>query len=76
MLQYKKHPIYGVAVPRAGGGWHCTGLVFEPEQKVTEIQRLECTDLVFQTKKQAEEHALTLCRSWIDALGSLATNSN
>jgi putative transposase len=35
--------------------------VFEPEQKVTEIQRLECTDLIFQTKKQAEEHALNLC---------------
>ncbi len=69
MLQYKQHPIYGMAVPAAGGGWHCRGLVFEPEEKVTEIQRLECTDLTFRTKKQAEKHALKLCRSWIDALG-------
>jgi len=76
MLPYKGYPIYGVAVPQAGGGWRCTGLVFEPEQKVTEIQRLECTDLIFQTKKQAEEHALKLCRSWIDALGSSASESN
>jgi len=69
MLHYKEHPINGIAVPQAGGGWHCTGLVFEPEQKVTEIQWLKCTDLIFRTKKQAEEHALSLCRSWIDALG-------
>jgi hypothetical protein len=45
-------------------------LVFEAEQQVTEIQRLECTDLIFRTKKQAEEYALNLCRSWIDALGA------
>jgi hypothetical protein len=69
MLHYKEHPINGIAVPQADGGWHCTGLVFEPEQKVTEIQWLKCTDLIFRTKKQAEEHALSLCRSWIDALG-------
>jgi len=69
MLHYKEHPINGIAVPQAGGGWHCTGLVFEPEQKVTEIQWLKCTDLIFRTKKQAEEHALSRCRSWIDALG-------
>ncbi len=76
MLLYKQYPIYGVAVPAAGGGWHCRGLVFEPEQKVTEVQRLECTDLLFRTKKQAEEYALKLCRSWIDALGSLVSKSD
>jgi hypothetical protein len=75
MLQYKQHPIYAVAIPAAGGGWHCRGLVFEAEQKVTEIQRLECTDIIFHTKKQAEEYALKLCRSWIDALGLVAGKS-
>jgi hypothetical protein len=67
MLQYKHHPIYGVAIPGPERGWHCRGLVFEPDEKVREIQRLECSDLTFRTKKKAEEYALGLCRAWIDA---------
>ena len=33
---------------------------------MTEIKRLESPDLTFTTKKKAEEHALKLCRTWID----------
>ena len=66
MHQYKKHPVYVFAVPGAHKGWSCKGLVFEPEEKVREIKRFECADLTFATKKKAEEHALKICREWID----------
>jgi hypothetical protein len=66
MHQYKNHPVYGIAVPGPGKEWYCRGLIFEPEQKVTEIKRLECADLTFTSKKKAEEHALKLCMIWID----------
>jgi hypothetical protein len=66
MAHYKKHPIYVLAVPRAHNGWSCKGLVFEPEEKVKEIKRFDCADLTFATKKKAEEHALKICRTWID----------
>jgi hypothetical protein len=66
MQQYKSHPIYGVAVPAQQHGWHSRGLVFAPDQTV-EIKRLDGpSDLTFKTKKQAEEHALKLCKVWID----------
>jgi hypothetical protein len=66
MYQYKKHPVYVIAVPGPQNRWSCTGLIFEPEQKISEIKRLECADLTFATKKDAEEHALKICRTWID----------
>jgi len=66
MHQYRNYPVYGIAVPGPEKEWHCRGLIFEPEDKVTEIKRLESPDLTFTTKKKAEEHALKLCRTWID----------
>ena len=66
MHQYKNHPIYGIGVRGAGKEWHCRGLIFDPEDNVTEIKRLECAELTFATKKNAEEHALKLCKKWID----------
>jgi hypothetical protein len=64
--QYNNYPIYGIGVKGPGKEWHCRGLIFEPEDKVTEIKRLECAELTFATKKKAEAHALKLCRTWID----------
>jgi hypothetical protein len=66
MQQYKNHPVYGIAVPGPGTGWYCRGLVFEPDDKVTEIKRIESAGLTFTTKKKAEAHALELCKTWID----------
>jgi len=66
MNQYNKYPIYGIGVRGAGKEWHCRGLIFDPEDKVTEVKRLECTELTFATKKKAEQHALKLCKTWID----------
>ena len=66
MSQYNNYLIYGIGVPGPGKEWHCRGLIFEPEDKVTEIKRLECAELTFATKRKAEAHALKLCKAWID----------
>jgi hypothetical protein len=66
MYQYNNHPIYGIGVRGAGKEWHCRGLIFDAEDKVTEIKRLECAELTFVTKRKAEAHALKLCKTWID----------
>jgi hypothetical protein len=66
MHQYKKHPVYVMAVPGPQKGWSGRGLIFEPEEKVTEIKRFECADLTFASKEKAEEHALKICKTWID----------
>jgi hypothetical protein len=41
-------------------------LIFDPADQVTEIKRLECAELIFATKSQAEEHGLDLCKKWLD----------
>jgi hypothetical protein len=66
MHQYHNHPIYGIGIRGPGKKWYCRGLIFEPEDKVTEIKRLECAELTFATKGKAEAHALKLCRTWVD----------
>jgi hypothetical protein len=66
MPQYNNHLIYGIGVRGPGKEWYCKGLIFDPEDKVTEIKTLESTELTFATKKKAEDHALKLCKSWID----------
>jgi hypothetical protein len=71
MRPYTDHPIYGIAIPIPGKLWHPRGLVYAPDRDATiEIKRLESTELTFRTKKEAEEHALSLCREWIDEQGS------
>ena len=66
MHQYNNHPIYGIGVRGPGKEWSCKGLIFDPDDKVTEIKSLELTELTFATKKKAEDHALKLCKIWID----------
>lgn len=66
MHQYNEHPIYGIGVRGAGNEWFSKGLVFDAEDKVTEIKSLKCSELPFATKKKAEDHALKLCKLWID----------
>ncbi len=66
MSQYKGHPIYGIGVRGAGKEWHCRGLIFSSEDKVTELKKLDCPELTFKTRSKAEAHALKLCEKWID----------
>jgi hypothetical protein len=68
MQPYKQHPIYGMAVSQPGRRWRPKGLVFASDLNCTlEIKRLEPSDLIFTSKKAAEEQALKLCKAWIDA---------
>ena len=67
MQPYKQHPIYGMAVSEPGKRWRPKGLVFAPDLNCTlEVKRLEPSDVIFTTKKEAEEQALKLCKAWID----------
>ena len=66
MHQYNNHPIYGIGIHGPEKNWYGRGLIFDAEDKVTQIKRLECPELTFATKKKAEEHALKLCKGWID----------
>ena len=66
MPQYKGHPIYGIGVRGPGKEWHCRGLIFSSEDKVTELNKLECAELTFKTRHKAEAYALKLCEKWID----------
>lgn len=76
MHEYNNYPIYGVALRGAGKEWNCRGLIFDPQDKVTEIKRLECAELTFAMKSKAEAHALKLCKTWIDAQsGETESNS-
>jgi hypothetical protein len=65
MHQCNNHPIYGIAIPGPGKKWYCRGLIFDPEDKVTEIKRFDYTESTFASKKTAEEHALNLCKKWL-----------
>ena len=57
----------GAAVPAAEHRWYSRGIVFDRDLNQTiEIKRIESTARAFKTKKQAEEHALELCKNWID----------
>ena len=76
MNQYKNHPIYGSGIPGLAKAWHCRGLIFDPEDKVTEIKRLDCAELAFATKKQAEQHGLDLCKKWLDDQYGKTDSSN
>jgi len=69
MHQYNNHPIYGIGVRGEGKDWHCRGLIYNSDDKVTEIKRLECAEPTFKTRGKAETHALKLCQTWIDDQG-------
>jgi hypothetical protein len=57
-----------MAVSQPGRRWRPKGLVFAPDLSCTlEVKRLEPSDVIYTTKKEAEEQALKLCKAWIDA---------
>ena len=66
MPQYKNYPIYGIGIRIARNGWHCRGLIYDPNDKVTQIKKLEHTESTFKTVGKAEAHAVQLCKTWID----------
>ena len=69
MSLYKDHPIYGLGRRGIGKEWLCRGLVYNAEDKVTVIKKLERAELSFETEEKAQAHALQLCKTWIDEQG-------
>jgi hypothetical protein len=68
MERYKAYPIYATAEPTDGGAWCAIGVVYAPADKATvELKRLHTGGvIIFPTEKEAQEHALALCKAWID----------
>jgi hypothetical protein len=76
MQRYKDHPIYTMALPALGKRWRSIGMVFDPEHPAKEIKRLETGQSAYTTSEEAEEHALALCKAWVDGLGAASEKAN
>ena len=76
MHRYNNHLIYGIGMSGPENKWYGRGLIFDAEDQVTEIKRLERPELTFSTKKKAEEHALKLCKQWIDEQKSVSESTS
>jgi hypothetical protein len=76
MQHYKNHLIYAFAVSERGMLWHSRGVIFDPQRSTREMKRLECREIICTSREEAEEYALTLCRAWIDGLGSKLSKKN
>jgi len=66
--KHKGHLIYATATPASGNKrWHAEGIVFSTNfpEPVEKIHRMK-SKLDFRTEKQAREHAIALCKIWID----------
>ena len=69
MRNYKRYQISGMAMPDAKTGWYARGIVFDNQpETVTEIKRLECRDLRFNSKRKANKMALELCKAWVNGV--------
>ena len=67
---YKRYYIYVAAVPAPAltGARYVHALVF-PRGKltpITEVKRFDEKALVFHTRDEAEGHALSISRAWVD----------
>jgi hypothetical protein len=75
--KHKGHLIYATAAPAAEGNkrWYAEGIVFSKgfPKRVEEIHRVK-SKLAFCTEKQARDHAIALCKIWIDRPAIQAPN--
>jgi hypothetical protein len=68
MERYKGFLISGSAVPKFATGfdWYSQGIILRPGRlsSVVEVKRIHGP--VFNSKEEAEQHGLQLCKDWID----------
>jgi hypothetical protein len=64
--EYRGYIISAWARPESTNGSTAVGIVYEPSQfgSIIQVQRIE--GKCFETKEQAEQHGLELCKEWID----------
>jgi len=66
--KHKGHLIYAAASSAEGNKrWYAEGIVFSTNfpEPVEKIHRMK-SKLDFRTEKQARDHAIALCKIWID----------
>ena len=66
--KHNGHLIYAAATPSEGNKrWHAEGIVFSTNftEPVEKIHRMK-NKLDFGMEKQARDHAIALCKIWID----------
>jgi hypothetical protein len=66
--RYKDSLIAGSAIPTFATGfdWYSQGTIFRRGQlgSIVEIRRIR--GVIFNSKEEAEQHGLELCKSWIN----------
>ena len=64
--EYRGYIISAWARPESTNGYTSVGIVYDRGQfgKIIQVQRIEGE--LFETKEQAEQHGVELCKEWID----------
>jgi hypothetical protein len=64
--EYRGYIISAWARPESTNGFTSVGIVYDRGQlgKIIQVQRIEGE--LFETKEQAEQHGVELCKEWID----------
>jgi hypothetical protein len=64
--EYRGYIISAWARPESENGFTAVGIIYERGQfgSIIQVQRIE--GALFETKEQAEQHGLRLCKEWID----------
>jgi len=72
VYEYKSYLIAGWARPEVTNGVTSVAIVYKREfyGHIIQVQRME--GVLFDTKQQAEQHGIQLCKEWIDKRISFA----
>jgi hypothetical protein len=66
--QYEDFLLAGLAIPTFATGfdWYSPGIILRPGRlsSIVEVKRFQGP--VFNSKEEAEQHGLQLCKDWID----------
>jgi hypothetical protein len=64
--EYKGHIISGWPRPETTNGFTAVGIAYERDQLGSMIQVKRIEGELFETKEQAQQHGLELCKEWLD----------
>jgi hypothetical protein len=64
--EYKGHIISGWPRPETTNGFTSVGITYERDRLGSMIQIKRIEGELFETKEQAEQHGIELCKEWID----------
>jgi hypothetical protein len=64
--EYRGYIIRAWARPECANGFTSVGIVYEGSKLGSNIQVQRIEGELFESKEQAEQHGLVLCKEWID----------